>query len=115
MQVYSPILPCKLIPSLKAENRPGASEDTKRTTPVDRRPHAPKTRAAETQCCGFSVSGDTGGKRSRGVAWGPQCLAPGGLQRLESVDPQGWASAWPSAEQPGASSPVPGLWEAPAR
>ena len=48
------------------------------------------------------------GRGDGGVAWGPQCLAPGGLQRLESVDPPGLGlglalcrAAWGLQPRPG--------------
>lgn len=78
-QDYSPILP---------RNKPGASEDTKRMTSVDWRPHAPRDEDGQRHSDAGSASAVIReGRGAGGVAWGPQCLAPGELQSLESVDP----------------------------
>lgn len=106
-QDYSPILP---------RNKPGASEDTKRMTSVDWRPHAPRDEDGQRHSDAGSASAVIReGRGAGGVTWGPQCLAPGGLQtHTKAWTPRSWAPAWPTAEWPGASSPALGLWEAPA-
>ena len=59
-------------------------------TLVDRRPHAPRDKHGQRHSAvGSASAAIREGRGDGGVAWGPQCLAPGGLQRLESMDPPG--------------------------
>ena len=96
-QDYSPILP---------RNKPGASEDTKRMTPVDRRPHIPRDEDGQRHSNAGLVSAATReGRGAGGVAWGPQCLAPGGLQSRKRGPPG--AGPRPGPLQRGLGPPAP--------
>lgn len=83
-------------------------------TPVDQRLHAPR-RGRSYTVMQVQRQQRYRGKKSQGVARGPQCPPPpGGLQRPESPDAQGLGPSLAHCRVAWASSPALSLWEAPA-